>query len=169
MAIGITLARTAKLYIATGDPLVIVDRTTEPTGLMADADFIPIEHITSLGPTRTEATRDTTDFDDAGEDSSVIVSRGQTFALSYNYYADPATGARPPGQEALEALADEIGAAGIGQFMYEPYTGGDVRIFNAHVSGASGPGGGTNEVGTVSATLTKTGQFYVGTTPTDPP
>ena len=154
-----SLARQQKLYINTGTKYTIASRTSV-TG--TGATWTSLEHLINCSPTRTEQTQDTSDFDDAGEDSSLITSRGQTFAVTYRFFADQGDGSRPTGQAAFEALADLNGDDGVGQFKYVAFPGGPVRIFNAHVSGASGPGGGVQDIGTIAATLTKNGQFYKG-------
>jgi hypothetical protein len=103
MALEQQLARYAELYINTGTKYTINSRTSvSGTG----ATWTPIEHITSLAVSRTEQSQDTSDFDDAGEDSSLITSRGKTYAVAHRYFADQGDGSRPPGQEAVEELTE---------------------------------------------------------------
>lgn len=162
MAAEKELARKAKLYINTGDHLTIESRTVvSGTG----AVWTQIENITDLNPTRGERNEDTSDYDDAGEDSDLVTSRNLQLAVTYNYRADPADGSRPVGQAALEALTDEIGSAAVGQFKWVPSPNSPVRIFNANVGASNGPGGATNAIGKVSHTIRKTGQFYKGVEP----
>jgi hypothetical protein len=166
MPYEIQLTQFATLHVNTGEKLIIVDRDTidDDAGALVPV-WTQVEHVINLVPSRSEQTQDTSDYDDAGEDSSLVSGRGKTFAVGHNFYADPADQSRPLGQLTVENLADNIGATSLGQFMYRPYPDADVEIFNAHVTGLSGPGGAAKEIGKVNYTLTKSGQFYKGPEP----
>jgi hypothetical protein len=95
----------------------------------------------TLSPSKKEA--DTTTFDNAGWDSSTVVSRGLTVKGAGHALYDP-SGAKDPGQVACEGYATEIGTAARATF--------EIRTPGSHAYRFTGDvtvtafGGGANDV-----------------------
>ena len=94
----------------------------------------------SHSPTGNDA--DTTTFDEDGRMSHLKASRGDAFSLQGLILMDVGTGDRDPGQEAVEAWADEIGPDSLKQFkITSPDTSTLVFLASATVT----HGGGGND------------------------
>lgn len=128
-AVGKVLMRQWTVSINTGTVLVPV--WTEVAG------------IDNVSPSRSKSNADTGDFASDGWDEHLPAGRGRSLTASGHYKEDPDTGARDAGQAACEALADEIGTDGIGQFRFES-PGGNGFTCNASAD-ITGPGGGKND------------------------
>lgn len=83
---------------------------------------------------------DTTTFDDEGRMSHIKASRGDQFNINCLYKEDPDTGARAPGQLAVEEWANKIGPDSIKPFRITS-PGGVSREFAASATVTSGGGG----------------------------
>src|SRR5690625_2898965 len=126
---------------------MVVDLETAPD------TFTPIEAVESItvNPGKTDA--DTGHFDAAGWARHIVAERSLELTLNVVYQEDEDTGDRPPGQQALQELAQKIGYQSLGVFrIYGP--NGKGLKFKASASAPPIAGGGRNEAGTYSVTIT---------------
>ena len=107
---NINLAQHAMVKVPARDWKVEIN-----TGDSATPAWTPVEGLTTLGFSAEMGERDTTDFDSGGWLEHVVSNRGRGLNLE-GYYQEDDTGARPEGQEAVDALGEKIGAASIGEF-----------------------------------------------------
>lgn len=168
MALEQTLARYSELLINTGDRYTIVDaETISPPTSPEAAVWTKISELTNLGPSRSKGTADSSSYDNAGWDDHIVTNRGMSLAVTYNMLVDdsnPLDVLRDAGQQELEALTYEIGAAAVGQFMWRILNTDEVIVFNA-TADLNGPGGATNALGEISSTLQVKGVPYRGEEP----
>lgn len=117
--------------------------------------FIPIGGLNSLTPSPSTNRSDTTDFDSNGQAEHMVMERGLEFTISGHHLEDALTGARDPGQAAVETLARAVGLAALGSFRVTS-PGGNVDSFtgSAEVTTA---GGGHNDPAAWSAKITISG------------
>ena len=101
--------------------------------------FQKIEGLTTLtfGSEMTE--RDTTDFDSGGWLERVASSRANTLTLE-GYFQEDETGARPEGQELVDALGEKVGEESLGNFRLTSPSGRAIQ-FKAIVTPAEVGGG----------------------------
>lgn len=125
------------------------------TGTESVPVWTPIGGVNNWSPSPSKNDADTTKFSDGGNQAHLPASRGMEYTLSGIKQVDPDTGARDPGQAALETLGLLNGPAGLGQFRHS-MIGGDVAIFKASVNVTSG-GGGNDDPNAWEATLTRSG------------
>lgn len=85
-------------------------------GTQANPQWLVIENKLTLEHSPSTTRTDVTDCDSDGADENRVTSRGHTFSFSYHRKEDTATGARDPGQAALEAAALAVGAASLTQY-----------------------------------------------------
>lgn len=122
------LARGWNVFIDTGSGASIWTEIKGLTNLIFDGE-------------KTNA--DTTTFESGGDEEHQVASRSKTLGLEGQYLEDQNDGGRDPGQEAVEKLADQVGANSIGNFkLVSP--AGTVRYFSASAN-VSGIGGSKND------------------------
>lgn len=119
--------------------------------------FEEIENIDSVthNPTKTDA--DTGSFSAAGRARHIVAERGDEFTLTIKYVIDDVTGKEPDGNEALRELATKIGHESIGEFQYVNKMGDGIQFAGSAV--VAMPGGGRNDPGTYSVTITVSGDI----------
>ena len=98
---------------------------------------------------------DTTGFDSEGREESMVAQRGESWNLGGFRQLDVNTGELDPGQEAVDALANEIGPASVGHFMIV-YPDGATEDFDATAKRTK-PGGGNNDPANWSVVIKVTG------------
>lgn len=76
------------------------------------ATWIPISGINEWGWEEDTNDEDVSDFDNAGWNSSIAVSKGATLSLNGWYLIDEATGVRDTGQSTAETAAHKLGQLG---------------------------------------------------------
>lgn len=129
------------------------------TGTDAVPVWTAIGGITSFSISTTKNDIDTRDFDSGGWLEHIVGSRGKSFTIEGSREEDPDTGARDPGQEAVETLGDQMGAAAIGQFQIVS-PGGTTYTFDASVD-VTPFGGGLDAKAAWSVAMTMSGQWAV--------
>jgi hypothetical protein len=100
-----------------------------------------IKGLTSFKVSDTNKTADTTTFEDAGRDTHIVVSRGQTITLE-GYFLEDASKVRDPGQQAVETLAKAVGTASLDTLKITSPGG---KTWTAQVSAKLGDRGGAND------------------------
>jgi hypothetical protein len=117
--------------------------------------WIVIKGVKQFSP-GDEATRvNTDDFSTDGWETHLVAGRKATLELEGQYYEDPATGDRDPGQQRVEVIGNKIGNDSHGKFRVTS-PGGTTKTFLASATVNSG-GGGTNDVGAWKASLEASG------------
>lgn len=144
MAITKVLARDWKLEINAGDE--------------ASPDWIEVKGITSFTFGGSKSDADTTSFDDNGVQSHIVTSRQRTVSIE-GYFLEDETGARDPGQQAVEDLAQQIGPASIGHFRLTS-PGGKQYEFRASAV-VSEVGGGVEDPTSWNVELTVSGHVTI--------
>ena len=106
---------------------------------------------------KTEAEKkDVADNKSGGNKDNRVTARGETWTLKGDRLEDPATGARDPGQEAVEALSEAVGYAdSVKQFRFTS-PGGVSRTFLA-TAVVQPLAGGKEEFSTWEAEIEKCG------------
>lgn len=125
------------------------------TGTDATPTWVPIGGVNSWSHSPTGNDADTTTFDDQGRLSHLKASRGDEFTLSGLYQEDPDTGARDPGQEAVETLGAAVGYDSLKQFRLTS-PGGIAKTFHASATVTIG-GGGNDDPSKWEAKITVSG------------
>jgi len=101
--------------------------------------WVQVRRLTEWGLKNSVSHADTTTADDEGWESHMAILRGAEITLSGLYAEDADDATRDPGQEAIEALAEEVGLEST-----KPYRitspAGVVKTFS--VSAMAGPTGG---------------------------
>jgi hypothetical protein len=129
------------------------------TGTEGAPVWTEIKGLNSIAHAPSTQRADATDFNSEGREEHLPVRRGDSFTLGGFALEDAATGDQDPGQEAVEALAREVGTAGIGQFRF---TTAGSREFTFKASAqVTAFGGGNNDLSTWSAELVVTGGITV--------
>jgi hypothetical protein len=127
------------------------------TGTDATPTWVAIGGLTSLNYSLNEQVAEGNHFGSGGWNSSLVSRRGISFSLNAMYLVDAATGARDPGQEAVELSSRQIGTAGLKQYRFaDGSTGGKTIIVRAHAT-ANYSGGGVDDNAGWTATVTATG------------
>lgn len=129
------------------------------TGDTATPVWTAIGGITSFSISTTKNDIDTRDFDSGGWLEHIVGSRGKSFTIEGSREEDPDTGDRDAGQEAVEALGDEMGADAIGQFQITS-PGGTTYTFDCSVD-VTPFGGGLDAKAAWSVAMTMTGPWTV--------
>jgi len=114
-------------------------------------------HAFSIASQKQDA--DVTDFESNGRNEHVVASRGTTITLEGYFMEDVSTGARDPGQEAVETLAGLVGPTSIAAFTLTT-PGGTTWVFNASAD-VEGPGGDTNAAASWKCTLMVSGSIVI--------
>jgi hypothetical protein len=126
------------------------------------ATWIQVTQLTSAthNPSENEETADTTTFDSEGEYEQVVMQRGATLELEGFLRKDGTTGAKDAGQLRVEALAKLKGVASLGSVRFRHPMDTEWTVWNATFSQGE-QGGGTNDMTSWSATITKSGPSTV--------
>lgn len=125
------------------------------TGSVAVPVWTPVGGLNTLTHSPSSEKADTTDFDSNGRAEHLVVQRGDEWALAGFSLEDVADGARDPGQTAVEALAQLVGAASLDQFRLTS-PGGNTSTFMASAE-VTLAGGGHNDAAAWAATITVSG------------
>lgn len=125
------------------------------TGTVGAPVWTEVKGINTWSHAPASADADTTTFDDEGRRSHMKASRGDAFTLTGLYQEDPADGSRDPGQEAVEAWADELGPDSLKQFRITS-PGGTTKTFLASAQVTTG-GGGNDAATAWSVAITVSG------------
>lgn len=162
------LARLSTLHLNTGDRYTIT--AVDTIGVPSDPDaavWARVTNLKSLQPSTSARRVDTEDFDNAGWADHLVTGRSGQVTGTYNKIAD--VDADPntfdAGQEALEALALEMGADAEGQWMIRVLGTDQVYIFDGSVEMGNAAGGGLNDLGEIGFTITWAGIPYKGDEP----
>jgi hypothetical protein len=127
------------------------------TGTVAEPVWVRVKGITNISFSPTKSDADTTDFDADGWTTHLVASRGASISLSGQRVEDGETGARDPGQEAIEELAYEVGHTSLKQFRLVRPNG--ATALQGLVSAESTPfGGGNDDPTTWECSLTFAGK-----------
>ena len=127
---------------------------TAPTGPRVYVEINGINSF-SFDPEKTDA--DTTTFDSEGYMEHIVASRTATLTLDGLYYEDTTTGARDPGQQAVDELSQKLSQESVEWFRITTPFGARKEIQASVV--VSGIGGGNDDPSTWSVELTVTGRF----------
>ncbi len=110
----------------------------------------------TYNPGDKDAHTETTDFDSGGQYEEIVLQRGASLKLEGQRRIDPATGVADPGQAALDALAQGLADASVGQVRFRYNT--EVQWRNWSVTAKSSEqGGGTNDISKWGMELVRTG------------
>ncbi len=104
--------------------------------------YVDINGINSISVSQNKTEVETTDFESAGWGEFLIAARGNTVTLEGFWLEDESTGARDPGQAAVEASAKLFGASGLSTYRLTS-PGGNTMTFSAAAE-VEGPGGDHN-------------------------
>ena len=104
--------------------------------------FVDINGINAFSVASTKQETDITDFESAGWGEYLIAARSNNITLEGFWLEDEGTGARDPGQAAVEASAQLFGASGLAQYRLTS-PGGKTMTFYASAE-VEGPGGDHN-------------------------
>lgn len=110
------------------------------TGSVGSPTWTPIGGINKWSPSPKKNSTDTTKFSDDGWLSHLAASRGNSFTLSGLVQMDADDEVRDPGQDAVNALGQLMGADSRGQFQITG-PGGGTLVFTATVNVTDGGGG----------------------------
>jgi hypothetical protein len=126
------------------------------TGTDLAPQWVQIKGLTSFGVDSDKEDAETTDFESAGFAEHMVAGRSYEISLEGHFLED-AAGVRDPGQEEVDALAEEVGETSLGSFrMTTPK--GKVWTWKASAK-VGGPGGENNDPASWSATLTVSGKI----------
>jgi hypothetical protein len=127
------------------------------TGTIAVPVWTRVAAVTSVTHAPTKKTADTTNFDTPGRTRHRVVRRGDSFTVQAQRQEDEATGARDPGQEAVETAGQAIGTAAEKQYRLTS-PGGNTLTFLATVE-VTELGGGTDDIANWQAVVEVTGSI----------
>ena len=139
------------------DIIIQVEESTADT-------WAQINQLTSatFNPSENEETADTTTFDSQGEYEQLIMQRGAVMEMEGYLRKDSATGAMDAGQARVEALAKLKGVGSLGRLRFRHPMDGEWQIWNATFT-VGEQGGGTNDMTSWAATITKSGPTETAT------
>lgn len=118
-------------------------------------EFVNIKGLNSLSHSPTSTDAETTDFDSNGISEHMKAERGESWTLAGFSLEDVLTGERDPGQEAVEALAADVGLDSLGTFRITS-PGGNVATFSATAE-VTKAGGGNNDPASWQAVIRVSG------------
>lgn len=101
------------------------------TGTEASPTWTPVEGINNVSHTPNTIRADTRTFDDAGWERHQVAARGHSFTFGGLKHIDESTGDRPPGQEAVESWANDMGVDSLKQFRINDESGAVMITFTA--------------------------------------
>lgn len=122
----------------------------------ATPSWTDIGGINSFTKSRDSKDVDTTDFASQGEYEGQIMQRGKTLKLEGFRLIDPDTGTLDPGQAAVEALADQVSKASLGQIRFCAPGDTEYEVWTAYAE-MGDEGGDQNEEVSWSVTFTRSG------------
>lgn len=122
------------------------------------ATWIQVTQLTSAtrNPGENEETAETTTFDSQGEYEQYVMQRGATMELEGFLRKDSDTGVKDPGQLRIEQLAKLKGVESIGHLRFRHPMDVEWTKWDATFSQGE-EGGGTNDMTSWAATITKSG------------
>lgn len=132
---------------------VPIPATLFPLSIKTGSTWTPVGGLKTLSYSTSKQEADTTTFDTAGWNRSMITSRGATVSASGDALFDE-DGVKDPGQAACEAAGDEIGAAAEATFRIA-LPSGDALEFTGTVT-CTPFGGGVNAVAEWKVDITVT-------------
>lgn len=120
--------------------------------------WIAVTQLTSAtkNPGENEETVDVTTFDSQGEYEQYVMQRGASMALEGFLRKDRTDGTKDPGQLRIEVLASLKGVASEGRLRFRHPMDTEWNVWRATFSQGE-QGGGTNDMTSWSATVTKSG------------
>lgn len=118
--------------------------------------WVPIGGKVDLSYSASATTPDTTNDDTDGAETHQVATRGEEYTVKCKRLEDYDTGARDPGQEAVEALGRQFGADSIGWFRVTS-PGGNIERFDASAVVNHIPGGGQGDASDWEAKLKVSG------------
>lgn len=125
------------------------------TGTLVSPIWTPIGGLNSLTHAASSTDAETTDFASRGRAEHIKAERSDTWTLAGFTLENVATGARDPGQLAVELLARTVGLASLGQFRIVSPGGTATRFMaSAEVTLA---GGANNDPASWQAVLSISG------------
>lgn len=144
MAVTKILSRAVQFAISTAVGIDTIAGTDDDT-------WTQIKGLNSKTHSDSSTDAETTGDDSNGASEHMVAERAESWTLAGHKLLDTATGVGDPGQEAVEALARQLGAASLGWFQIT-YPGGDKERFQASAKFTK-PGGGHNDPASWSVTL----------------
>lgn len=124
-------------------------------GTVGSPSWVTIYGLDNWTRSTSKSDAETTTNEDDGVATHLPAERSHSYKLSGKVLEDPDTGARDPGQQAVEELASRIGTAGLGQFRVTS-PAGRTKTFMASAV-ISSEGGGKTDASAWSADLTGSG------------
>lgn len=131
------------------------DWTFEISDGAATPVFTEIGGINTMTIGREATDTDTTTFDSAGQAEHEVMERGRTLEVEGFFLEDTSDGTRDPGQEAVETLADAVGAESL-QDIRITSPGGSTWTHKMSCE-LGDQGGGNNDKTSWSASFTRSG------------
>jgi len=133
-----------------------------PVADLATATWTPLKGLNTFTISSDDSNTDVSTFEDAGYKSNLTVTRGYGFSAEGFVLEDEATGDRDPGQEMVEAKAEEVGQAA---FMMVRVTspGGTKKVYEGSPS-LSDIGGGQEDAASWGFELMVNGKPELDTT-----
>lgn len=122
-------------------------------------EFVPIKGLNTLTHSPSSTDAETTDFDSDGASEHMKAERGESWTLAGFTLEDVLNGERDPGQEAVEALAAEVGLDSLGTFRITS-PGGTVSTFSASAE-VTKAGGGNNDPASWQAVIRQSGRAVI--------
>jgi hypothetical protein len=117
--------------------------------------FTQIGGITSMEITQGQQETDTTDFASAGNAEHEVMERSRNITVTGHFDENPADGTRDAGQEAVETLANAVGADSLRNLRV---TSPGATTWTQLVSARLGAvGGGNNDKSSWGATFVRSG------------
>jgi hypothetical protein len=138
------------------------------TGTTASPIWTEVGGITQLDASQTATTVDGSTFDSDGWADDVTVRRAAMITLTGRALFDETTGAKDPGQAAIETLGALLGDDAKGAFKVS-LPGGATYGFTATVGNVTPFGGGKDDLANFSAELRIQGAPVVAAAPTPAP
>ena len=116
--------------------------------------WVPILGLKTFTLGESSTKTDTTDYEADGEETHEVMSRTGSLKLE-GFFLEDSTGARDPGQAAVEAFGRAVGSASIGDFKATSPSG---KLYTFSGSVDIGDEGGDNNAKTsFSATISRSG------------
>lgn len=125
--------------------------------------WTPVGGLNTLTHSPSTERADTTGFDENGRPTHLVAQRGDAWALAGFAMLDVSSGAKDPGQEAIEASGREMGAAA--EETYRMTDPGGNRIRYVGTVEVTLPGGGHNDAASWTANIEITGDVIYDPAP----
>jgi hypothetical protein len=137
--------------------------TPSPDAGVTPAVFTHIGGLTGVTYSPSKSDVDQTDMDSGSWGEHLPVRRTASWSATGHRKEDPVTGARDPGQEAVEGYQNEVGAAAIATFQYTSPSGYIIE-YDASVNVT--PYGGSNDaIATWNVDMTMSGAPRLASAP----